>query len=296
MNDKILQQYRDFVWGKYTKITTRRTYVDHPSIMLRHIGKPLKAVTQKDVDRYIQYCEHAKKHNGNVVRYFSIATFMRWANRTDIIIPKLVPIDAGKQALDESQTQRLLDIIEELSPLHRLVFYGEYDLIRRPSEMRNIKLQDRKGDLLYYRGKTGYKYCVMTERFKQAWNDYLMIRPIPLTPEDAEYLVLVNGGAYKGQRIHSPHPMLRTIREICLYAGIEIPNGEKPTNYLIKRTSITRQLKECNDPKIIQLQAGHASLKPTMKYNRIEQQDIKKYLNGLEHKKLKHQTRENNNS
>ena len=53
---------------------------------------------------------------------------------------------------------------------------------------------------------------------------------------------------------------------------------------MIKRTSITRQLKTCPDPKIIQLQAGHKNLSATMKYNRIDEKDIKEYLDIFEHK------------
>ena len=54
--------------------------------------------------------------------------------------------------------------------------------------------------------------------------------------------------------------------------------GENPTNYLIKRTSITRQLKTCPDPKIIQLQAGHSKLTTTMKYNHVSDDDRRQYF------------------
>lgn len=69
-----------------------------------------------------------------------------------------------------------------------------------------------------------------------------------------------------------------------MYSQIEVPNREKPTNYLVKRTSITRQLKACKDPKIIQIHEGHSKLETTMKYNRINEEDIKEYLDIFEHK------------
>ncbi len=285
--NEILQEYKDFVWGRHSKLTTRLTYINHPKTMLRYLQKPLDQITQADIDRYVQYCYDTKKHNGNVIRFYTIAKFLEWCGKKDLIVPKLVPKDAGKQALNEEETDKLLSTIEELSPLHRLVFYLEYDTIRRPSEIRKLKLSDRYGHILRYDGKRGIKQCVMTERLMRAWDDYLKVRPFPQTEEDSKHLVLVDIGCHKGRRIKSPRPLTRIIKEVSMYSNIETPNGEKPTNYLIKRTSITRQLKECHDPKIIQLQAGHTSLKPTMKYNRIEEADIKNYLTVWEHKDQK---------
>jgi integrase len=198
----------------------------------------------------------------------------------------MTPIDVGKQAIDEENTDKLLNTVEKLPPLHRLVFYLEYDAIRRPCEIINLKTTNRYGNLLYYKGKTsqktGMNYCVMTERLQQAWDDYLKNRPIPKTPEDNKYLILNEYGQYRGTRLKSRHQLTKIIREIAMYSQINIPNNEHPTNYLIKRTSITRQLKECPDPKIIQLQAGHTELATTMKYNRINEHDIKNYLNNFE--------------
>jgi len=78
--------------------------------------------------------------------------------------------------------------------------------------------------------------------------------------------------------MHTTHPLSRIIREIVYEANIDVPMGENPTNYLIKRTSITRQLKECPDPKIIQMQAGHSKLATTMRYNRVSDDDRRKYF------------------
>lgn len=289
MNDIILQQYKDYVWGKYQKRNTRLTFTDHPRVLLRYINKPLGDATQEDIDRFVKWCFENRTHNGNAIRFWVIRQFLNWAKRPDLSVPQVSPIDAGKQALNEENAEKLLSSIEKLSPAHRLVFYLEYDTIRRPSEVRDVKLSDRYGNILRYEGKTkdstGIKQCVMTERLIQAWEDYIKVRPLPRTPKDGEYLLLIDYGTHKGEHPKTNLMVDRHIKELAMYAQIEVPQNEKPSNYLIKRTSITRQLKECNDPKIIQMQAGHSKLETTMKYNRINEEDIKNYLTLFEHKR-----------
>lgn len=284
MNSKILQEYKDFVWGRHSKRNTRFTYTDHARVMLRWIGKPLDEVNQNDVDRFVQYCLENKKVNGNSIRFWSIRQFLKWAKREDLVLPKINPVDAGKLALNEDEVAKLLNTIETLSPLHRLVFYLEFDAIRRPSEIRKLKLTDRYRDMLSYDGKTGIRPVVMTERLQKAWDDYLQVRPIPATEEDSKYMVLCNYGQYKGRHYNFNNGIDRIIKEVCMMSRIEIPQGETASNYLIKRTTITYQLKDCPDPKIVMQQAGHTKLSTTMKYNRIDEKHIKEYLDIFEHK------------
>jgi len=280
--NEILQEYKDFVWGEHQKNNTREVYYYPIRQWLRWHNKPYNELTQKDIDKYIQYCYDTRKPNTNAVDFWVLRKFIKWTKRTDLRVPTVTPVDAGKQALDEENTEKLLATVETLPALYRLVFYLEYDCIRRPSEIRKLKLTDRYGTILKYDGKRRIGQCVMTERLLQAWDDWLKLRPIPASDEDNQCLLLHEYGAYKGQRYRSNDRISRLIKELSMYAKIDIPDGEGATNYLIKRTSITRQLKECPDPKIIQLQAGHTSLRPTMKYNRVETSDIKNYLDDFE--------------
>jgi len=160
MNDKILKEYKGFVCGRHDKNNTRRVYLNNPTVMLKLIDKPLKDITQKDVDKYAEYCYKHRRQNTNAVSFWSINQFFKWANREDIKLPKIVQIDAGKPALNECDTQKLFDTVENLSPLHRLVFYLEYDAIRRPDEIRTLKKTSRYDDVLRYDGKTDSRESV----------------------------------------------------------------------------------------------------------------------------------------
>ena len=285
MKQDILQKYKQYVHGQHAKHNTRHTYLEHIRVMFEHIDKPYHQITQDDLDKYITYCQENRKQNGNAIRFWSIRQFITWTQRTDLTVPKVSPVDAGKLAINPAETQKILDTIEKLTPLHRLVFYLEYDTIRRPDEIRKLRINDRYQDILAYDGKTGRKKAFMTRRLIQAWDDYTTHeRPLPANETEAQYLILSNYGQYKGYHYRYHRHIDRIIKEICMYSQVQLPQGQTPSNYLIKRTSITNQLKTCPDPKIIQTQAGHTKLQTTMKYNRLDDDHIRIYLESFEDK------------
>lgn len=284
MKDKILREYKDFVWGHYSKINTRRVYIDHPKVMLKRINKSFDEITQKDLDKYVQYCYQNKKVNGNAIRFWSIRKFLTWAEREDLEIPIVNPIDAGRQALTTEDFDKIIQTLPNLKPLHRVIGYALIDTIRRPNEIKNLKIKNIQGNRLKYDGKTGIKYCIMSDRLQQAIQEYIGIqRPLPQTPKDDEYLILSDYGQFKGKHPNSRTLVDRIVKEISMFSKIEIPPDETACAYLFKRTTITEQLDE-HPAKYIQFQAGHIKPETTMKYQRPRDEDIKKYLNIFEHK------------
>jgi len=124
----------------------------------------------------------------------------------------------------------------------------------------------------------------MTDRLKEAWDDWLEVRPEPKTPADKKYLLLNSTTAHRGRRMRTTSQITRLIREICLFAKLDLQYDEKPTAYMFKRTSITRQLLEGADIKLVQYQAGHTRPETTLKYHRIDEDDVRNYLRKLENK------------
>jgi len=193
--------------------------------------------------------------------------------------------ETDKAVLTDRQLEILFDTVEHMDARHQLVFYLEYDGIRRPREICDLLLNARTDDVLYYNGKTHRDHIIMTDRLMRAWDRYVNYeRPLPKTQNDNKYLILnVNKcNGIKGTHLLTTHPLIRVIREIVYKSNITVPMGENPTNYLIKRTSITRQLKACPDPKIIQMQAGHSKLTTTMRYNHVSDDDRRQYFSTLD--------------
>ena len=281
MNDKPIIGYEIYLAGKSLRPITRKNYIKIAKNFLQYTGKNPDELTQDDVNQYIRYHIKTNTHNGNATRFRTLKYYMDYLGK-DFEIPMFSHKEVDKAVLNNEETKKLFDTIKTMSYRHQLVFYLEYDGIRRPREICDLNYRHR--DILYYNGKTHNDHIIMTERLMTAWDNYVTYeRPEPQQPIHAPYLLLNvnNNPGLRGTHLRTTHPIIRIIKEIAYKAEIDIPMGENPTNYLIKRTSITRQLKTCPDPKIIQLQAGHANLSQTMTYNRVSDDDRRNYFQKL---------------
>jgi len=287
-NNVILKEYMDYVRCNHRKLNTRRTYTDHPRLLLKRINKQFDTITQKDLEEYIQWCYDNRGHNGNAIRFWSIRQFLKWANRKDLHIPIFNPIDAGKRALTTDDFGKIIQTLHNLKPIHRVVGYALIDTIRRPNEIRNIKIKNIQDCKLKYDGKTGIKECTISNRLQKAIQEYIeKERPIPQTPEDDEYLILSDYGQFKGKHPKSRTLVDRIVKEIAMYSKIRLPPEETACSYLLKRTTITEQINMGIPIKYIQLQAGHIKPETTMKYQRPRDEDIKENVDIFEHKSEK---------
>ena len=284
-NKQIYNQYKRFVWARHHKRNTRLTYTDHVRNLLDHLQKPYTKINQNDLDTYIQHKLETRSTNGNSIRFWSIQRFINWTERNDLTMPKVTPVDPGKNALEENQIEKIFQTLPQLSQLHQLIFYLEYDTIRRPREITQLKINNRYKNKLTLDTKTGKKTVIMTERLIESWDNYLEHeRPHPYDETEEPYLILSAYSRTRGKHYRWENAINRHIKEILMYSNVQLPPNTPPSSYLIKRSSITTQLKYCIDPKIIQLQAGHTKLSQTMKYNRISEKHIKAYLDKFEHK------------
>lgn len=284
MNDKDIIKYEIYLAGKSLSPITRRNYIKTAKNFLKYINKDSEQLTQDDIDQYIRYHIRTHTHNGNATRFRTLKGFFNFLKK-DFDIPMLSIKETDKAVLNEEQTQKLFDTVKHMSARHRLIFYLEYDGIRRPREICNLKIHNRNHDILHYNGKTHKDHIILTKRLQCAWDDYVnKERPEPQQPKHAPYLILNinNNPGIRGTHLLTTAPLTRVIKEILFHSNVTVPMGENPTNYLIKRTSITRQLKTCPDPKIIQLQAGHANLNITMRYNKVSDDDRRLYFKDLE--------------
>jgi len=280
---KTLLAYETYLAGKSIKEQTRRNYIKIPKALLTYLNKEIEEITQDDIDEYVRYCIRTRMHNGNATRFRILHYFFKWTGQ-NYELPMLSMKRTLKAVLNQEQTEQLFETVEEMSSLHQLVFYLEYDAIRRPYEITNIKIPWRNNDVLYYEGKTHQDYILMTNRLMEAWDEYVEYeRPKPRDETQAPYLILGknNNSYWNGAKLRTNLMITRLIKEIVHESGVDIPLGESPTNYLIKRTSITRQLKSGVDPKIIQHQAGHSNLSQTMEYNRLTEFDIRRYVQNV---------------
>lgn len=282
-----IEEYEKYLRGKYENEETVDNYLKFVKVFVKQMDWRMKRLTQNDIDEYVIWNRKNRLHNGNTSRFCTVQRFLNWYGRSDLQLPKQKMLPTNKSALTKEQMQHICQITRKMSWLHQLTFTLELISLRRPKDIRNLKMTDRHGDILRYVDKTsratGIKREVLSQWVMEAWDNYITTeRPMPRTKRDAEYLILTSCTKWYGCHLKSNNMIDRLIREIGRESGITPPNGENWTNYLIKRTGITQQAHICNNLKIVSTQAGHNSIETTAIYDRTQDNDTRKHLNNFE--------------
>ncbi|GAG12221.1 unnamed protein product, partial [marine sediment metagenome] len=163
MNDKTILSYEIYLAGKPLNPRTQNNYLKMVKTFLKHTGKTPSELTQEDVNEYVRFCLKNRTHNGNATRFRTLKIFFNYLKK-DFDVPMMSIKETDKAVLNDDQTQKLFDIVKHMSARHRLIFYLEYDGIRRPREICDLKLHYRNQDILHYNGKTHKDHIIMTER------------------------------------------------------------------------------------------------------------------------------------
>jgi len=278
----LLQRYYETLCGKNLVKETKNYYIKHVKQFLNEVPD----LTEESIQQYVRRSLERYEQNGNVARFFTIQRFLDFAG-IDVKLPKVKIIDSGKMALSQEQVQHIFETLPNMSYLHQLVFGLLYFELRRPKEIRNLKIKNRNGDLLRYIGKTYHKNGILIEVISQwtqkAWDCYVEFeRPEGKNQTEEEYLILNTCKKYYGKHWISNIPIHTRTHDIQKMSEVIPPGGEHFNPYLIRRTGITHQIKNTHDPKITQVQAGHMNLSTTMRYNRIQENDIREHLSNFE--------------
>jgi hypothetical protein len=282
-----IEDYGTYLRGKYDNEETINNYLKHIKVFADKMDWRIKRLTQEDVDEYVQWFKHNRSHNGNTSRFNAVKNFLAWQGRYDLILPKQKMLPTNKHALTKEQMIQLCETARVMSWLHQLVLTLELICLRRPKDIRNLKINDKQGDILRYVDKTsrftGIKMEVLSKWATKSWDNYIYFeRPTPKTDDDAKYLILSDCQKFYGQHLTSNVMINRIACEIQKQSRIPTPNGEKIVNYLFKRTGITQQAHICPNIKIVKEQAGHSKIESTLVYDRIQDDDTRKHLDSFE--------------
>ena len=274
MND-ILQGYKNHLCGAYTNKNTRKNKCSCVKNFLKFTDD---AVSKESLLKWRQWANGHYTHNSLNANLQRINEFLKWLGKPDDFKMKLVGwIDANKSALTENEIEQLKNGIDK-SEL-KLIFYLLFDGIRRPAELINIKVCDKKKDELYlYETKTGNHHIILSLETQKAWNDYLKERPTP-KPKYKDYLLIQKDFQYVGEKFHTPQAIAKKIKKL----GKKIGLIQSISPYTIKRTAITLRLDPnskyyVGNAKIVQTLASHKDLSQTYKYDRTTDDDIRKYF------------------
>jgi len=273
-----LKRYRQHLCGEYTKNKTINSYYISAKQLIKITKNQINNETLQQYQHYIN--QHYPKQNSRRIRLHGANQYLRWLQLPYTL--KLPPQEnTNQRTLNEKQIDTILEIAVH-NPETNLILRTLWDGCLRPHNIINLELTDRNDNILYLnQTKTGNHHIIMSKPFIEAWTHYLDIRPQPKT-QYQKYLLINTWSTHPGEKYHSTHHILQTIKTLGKTAGIPY----HITPYTIRRTSATLRQNRfskyyAGDPKLVQHMFNHTDIRTTMKYNQITDNDIQKYLDHL---------------
>ncbi len=279
MNEKILEQYWQYLCGKYRKKVTRRIEYSSAKLCLQWINKPINKITKQDLNRWKTYIIEQFKPNGNCRRISCINHFFRWYGKKQykLTIPKQEM--TNKIVLSDKELNDYLDASKE-DPLWYMIALMQIDGLIRPGELRDIKINniDFNNQKLYLDDtKTGDNYIIISPRLSEAIKNYLPYRKP--SPEYQDYLIIVPTGNYKGRRLGEQVTYIYDLtKKLAVKAGIT----KHVTPYIIKPSAITNDFNKNINPRIIQRKARHRNIETTLRYDHTDDEMVRKHFKDQE--------------
>ncbi len=286
-----LRGYVKYLRGKVLSESTVRTYYIHIldfTIYLK--GKPIKALVNRDVERFVEdVC---------VQRRYSVSTHRQVISAVKQFASFHSGCGIENLSLQRPRKSRFLPTVlskEEVIDLlrntrnikHKAVLALLYSSGLRIGELINLELNDIDVDRrqIFIRSGKGRKdrYVIMAESFRQLFSNYLM------TYRPSRYFVegKTPGGKY------APTSIRCFLYRACKLARIH----KKVTPHTLRHSYATHLLEQGVDLRYIQELLGHSRPETTMIYTHVTKRDVLKIESPLDTliKQLTHPQNKNQN-
>jgi len=275
MNTEILNEYKQYLRGKYHKKNTGYGYYEYVKLFLKYMNKSVKEITIDDLKKWRIYITEKYKVNGNIKRIQSVNYFFKWLGKPDMKLSIPRQQEINKIVLDQEELNRYLETSKS-DPLDHLIALFQIDGLLRPSEFANLKISniDRKKMIFYLDDtKTGYNHIIMSPRLMDAIDNYMPYRK-PL-PGYKDYLIIMSKGRFLGIPPSERGELVRNhTKQIAVRAGLT----KYVTPYIIKPSSITCDFENRINPKIIKRKARHKRIETTLRYDHTDDDMVRRHF------------------
>ena len=289
MDEKIMEEYQQYLRGKYRNQNTRTNNYKFAKLFLGWLreekGKTYKQINPDDTKDYKAFCLETYDVNGNVARLNSINNFLDdFLRRSElrVVAPRAVPVN--KQILSEKELERYVRSAE--TPLEKLIVTYQIDAFIRPGEFGKLRisLHDIENQIIYMDDtKTGNNSVIFTPNMIEVYKGYLVDRIQPKDPEYSDHLIIIDKGSHYGKPIIETRGdfIWRHTKKIAIRAGFK----RSVYPYLIKPSAITDGFNKKVNPKILQRQARHSKIETTLMYDHTSDEMVKNYFNSAQRRK-----------
>ena len=282
MNEEIMEEYRQYLRGKYRKSHTRKNYYrfvnDFQKWLGETKGKSIEKLKTEDTQGYRAYCQEQYSVNGNVGRLSALNNFTgKFLGRKDLLIHAPDSEPANKQVLSREELDNYVAAAE--MSLEKMVVSLQVDGLLRPAEICELKISniDFENRKLYLDDtKSGNNYIIMSRSLAGKITDYKEHRVSPKHEEDADRLIIIDKGNRKRLPPTSSRPDFVYNLTKRLTVRAKIKRNVYP--YLIKPSVITGYFNENVNPKAIQRMARHKYIETTLRYDHTDDMTVKEFL------------------
>lgn len=268
----------DMVRRRYSP-RTRKVYIGHMRRFLKAQPKPFPAVTEEDVNTFLQRLaatERSVTYQRQAIS--AIAYLFRWAGRTDVMrgIPRPTADRTLPIVLSRSEVERFLDAVA--NPHHRLAFSLAYCGGLRVGEVVRLRRGDIDTDrmMIRVRGGKGRKdrYTLLARRAADLFEalDRVAELGAPPTPDDWLF-----PGARPGRHLTS-RSLQKVFASVLRQTGIQKP----ATFHTLRHSFATHLLESGTSLRHIQALLGHSSPKTTERYTHLSQSELRRIPNPLD--------------
>jgi integrase/recombinase XerD len=230
---------------------------------LAHVGKPLAAVTTKDVEGFLLdlarkgRSPRTRNVNLSAVRCLLVATIGDKRRVVTTGIPNAKVPRRSPEILSGSEIGRLLDATEQ--PKYRAIFMLAYGAGLRVGEITALQVPDIDSErmLIHVReGKTGPRHVLLSPRVLAALRTYWRAAR-PVGPE------LFPGGRSQRPGTHLTRESInRVLAKVASKAGIK----KRVHPHLLRHCFATHMLETGANLRTVQVLLGHACIQSTTTY------------------------------
>lgn len=278
LKETLISRFDEYLVNvRYNKELTRENYISDINIFLDYLFQDQKNITQRELksikeDQIRKYIREEKKENNNCIntlnrKLTSIQVFYQFMIKENIVT-KNVAMDIKHRKIDKKDPVFLTK--EEMLELKNAVDKKDTFYLRnkciiilllntgiRNSELRNLKLENIKGDILNIENSKRNKSRVLRLNIecKKALEEYIEgYRNNCFNPYQLDYLFL----SKSGNQLYTKD-INNLIKKLRKNANID----KEITCHSIRHSYLTEAYKITKDIKKVQKIAGHSSASTT---------------------------------
>lgn len=248
---------------------TARTYLEHNTRFLKHVGKPESEVTESDIRNYLAFLMHEKQASPATVSLVKAALkfyFDELLGKGIVRVKTPKGVKKLPTVLSKSEIKALIEAAPTLKS--RLLIKFLYSTGIRVSELCNFKIKDlelSEGIAWVRKGKGAKdRLIILPESMRRELKD--------LCSSTQEYLFPGPNGAL------TPRNVQKIISRVVRRAGI----AKHVTPHTLRHSFATHLLENGTDIRKIQELLGHSNLQTTQIYTQVSTSELKKLRSPLD--------------